>query len=184
MKNVQISPDVKVGDTIDGVEHPDPRMRPARLSIRIPALFWERLRRHLERCQSSPAERSLWEQWFTPQAVQALLSESTPPLRLGLTADPVVPDTALRHLRATISESLQHPLALRLDPDPAGRPGSPAADPAYLLILTNGATVVMRITNTNKPSPDETIPARLDDCFFPRAPAAFARPAGDFALPA
>jgi len=184
MKNVQISPDLTVGQTIDGVEHPDPRMRPARLSIRIPALFWERVRRHLERCQSSPAERTLWEQWLTPQAVQALLSDSTAPKRIALTgSDPAVPDTALQHLRATISESLRHPLALRLDPEPAGRPGSPASDPTYLLILTNGATVVMRITNTNNPSSDKTISARLDDCFFTRAAADFARPAGDFALP-
>jgi hypothetical protein len=187
MKNVQTSPDLMVGETIDGVEHPDPRMRPARLSIRIPALFWERVRRHLEHCQSSPAERMLWEQWLTPQAVQTLLSDSIASRRTALTgSDASVPSSALHHLRATISESLQHPLALRLDSEPAGRPGSPAADPGYLLILTNGATVVMRITgtNTNKPSHDEPIPARLDDCFFTRAAADFARPAGDFALPA
>jgi hypothetical protein len=184
MKNVQISPDLMVGETIDGVEHPDPRMRPARLSIRIPALFWERVRRHLERCQSSPSERMLWEQWFTPEGVQALLSGSASRRGALSGSDPAVHETALRHLRATISESLQHPLSLRLDPEPAGRPGSPASDPSYLLILTNGATVVIRITNTNKPSLDETIPARLDDCFFTRAAADFARPAGDFALPA
>ncbi len=185
MKNVHTSPQVNVGATIDGIEHLDPRMRPARLSIRVPALFWERVRRHLQRCQSSPPERALWELWLTPQAVAALLSGSTPSLRSGLTdPDPAIPDTALRNLRATILESLQSPLALRLDPEPAGRPGSPAGDPTYLLILTNGATVTMRISNTNIPSNDETIPARLDDCFFTRAAADFARPAGDFALPA
>jgi hypothetical protein len=182
---VQTSPDVKVGETIDGAEHPDPRMRPARLSIRVPALFWARVRRHLERCQST-AERMLWEQWLSPQAIQALLAsaDSTATHRCGLTGpDPLVPDTAFRHLRNTIYESLAHPLALRLDPEPAGRPGSPAADPTYLLVLNNGATVVMRVPSTNNPPLNEMIPARLDDCFFTRAAADLARPAGDFALP-
>src|SRR5277367_4026002 len=100
MKNVQISPDVQVGETIDGVEHPDPRMRPARLSIRIPALFWGRVRRHLERCQASPAERMLWERWLSPQAVAALLSGVAPApggvgfLQDNRLTDAVAPDPA------------------------------------------------------------------------------------------
>jgi hypothetical protein len=196
---------------IPGVPHPDPRMRPDELALRIPAAFWARLRRHIERshgAQGSAAERTLWENWLTPAGVRAILAGNESSESDGALA------TALERLRATIVDSLQRPLSLRIDADPASRAGLATSEPTYLIVLSNGATVVLRVAsrfapfaapttnagpatpishdshdshNKSNPGPanpaTSITPARLEDCFFTRAAADIARPAGDLAFP-
>ena len=153
---------------IQGVPHPDPRMRPDRLSIRIPSAFWGRLRGHVERSRDSAAERAMWERWLTPAGVRALLagwaedrpaadSSGNRPAPSTRGGDPGAEGAdgpegpAWLRIRKTIADSLRRPLALRIDPEPGSRPGTPSADPTYLVVLSNGATLVLRITNSVHP---------------------------------
>jgi hypothetical protein len=155
----------------DGFPHPDPRSRHGEASVRIAPSFWSRLAQHVRDARPCAPARALWENWLTPQGVNALASRTAVDLDDAFTARGPrtattagvrrdagdLPPVAVERLRETIASSLEAPLAMCFHTTGATSSSRPAL---YCLVLTNGATLTLR-------GDLDTLEA--EDCFFSRA---------------